>query len=121
MLVEQDGNYVINLKRFSPDQSPSEYKIPENLIAYNLAELNTIIIHKYDRVRTSAWGESSVEKDQVELSFYDVNSSKVLFKTTIVGNSEPYVVKRGRNAGAKTYFLRNSQIISEIVRVIENQ
>jgi hypothetical protein len=120
ILEEQGGKYVINLRRMSPEQSPPNYKMPENLIAYKLKDLNTIIIHKYDRVRTSNWGAPTVERDQVELSFYDVGSSRVLYKTTIIGSGQPYVVERGRRAGAMTYFLSNAQIISEILRIVEH-
>lgn len=116
-LEDQNGKYLVNLVRMHN----MNFKIPESLSAYKLKDLNTIIIQKYETVKTSDWGARSVENDQVELTFYDVSSSKVLYKTTIVGYSNPYVVKRGRRAGATSYSLSNSQIINEISRIINHE
>lgn len=116
-LEDQNGEFLVNLVRMDN----MNFFVPKSMIAYKLQDLNTIIIQKYETVTTSDWGARSVHNDQVELTFYDVTSSKVLYKTTIVGYSNPYVVERGRQAGATSYSLSSSQIIDEISKIVNHE
>lgn len=117
LLEDQGGQYVVNAKFMSDTNT----RIPDELIAYKLKDLNTIIIYKCDRVQTSEWGAPSVERDEAELSFYDVSSSKILYQSKLVGSGKPSVVERGRRAGAKIYYLSDVEIIDEIIRIIEHK
>jgi len=113
----EDDKYVVNLILVNEKSC----RFPDEYIAYKHKDLNTIIICKFDLVSISDWGKSSVSQEQVDLSFYDVNSKKVLYKTKIVGNGKPYIVERGRMAGAKTYFLNYSDLINEILTLINHK
>jgi hypothetical protein len=118
ILVEQDNKFVINLTR--TERLLTEYKSITDLIAYDIQDLNTIIILKYDRVKTSElWANPTVYRDQVELNFYDIKNSEIIYNSTLSGSGNPHVAGRGRTAGQRTYFLNTDRIVNEITQVLE--
>jgi hypothetical protein len=117
-LDEIDGKYTVNYRRISPDEDSNPFVFSHELTAYKLEELSTIVVEKFEKKRTSDWGASAVEKEFAYLSFYDVKRKKLVRTIEVQGFGTPYVVERGRRAGAKTYFLGPREIFSEVFKLI---
>jgi butyrate kinase len=109
VFVKRDGKYVIDLAPIC--------QLPDKYIAYNLKDLNTIIVQEYSKERSIP--NHMGERDVVDLTFIDIQSSKIVHSSRIKANNKPYIAKSGRGAGAIFYNLSSDEVQKQMVSAFQ--